>query len=308
MRGRLGLLGPDVDAGPHRRPVDVPRRRGRARELRAFVDRAFEIWSGEAATRPPGRAGHRPAPATMTEPLEIRSMLRNEIAERRARGRAADRRASTTSSTRCAACGGPRSSAAPGPARRCSPRRRRGGSPREGFRTLLVCFNSPLARDARRRGRGERGADRAARRQDVPPAVRGPRARGGRAAGERPDARAAGVVGRDTLPRALDDAIEQLGPRYHAIVVDEGQDFDAGWLLSLEALLFDGTRGRPVRLPRPRAGDLPRGRRRGSSGCRSIPLDMNCRNAQPIHDVVRAVRRGGGLGRWRCGRTAARPS
>ena len=27
--------------------------------------------------------------------------------------------------------------------------------------------------------------------------------------------------------------------RYHAIVIDEGQDFDAGWLLSLESLLFE---------------------------------------------------------------------
>lgn len=44
----------------------------------------------------------------------------------------------------------------------------------------------------------------------------------------------------ETLPRALDDAIAKLGPRYQAIVVDEGQDFDAGWLRSLEGLLFGG--------------------------------------------------------------------
>ena len=44
----------------------------------------------------------------------------------------------------------------------------------------------------------------------------------------------------ETLPAALDDAIGKLGPRYHAIVVDEGQDFDAGWLASLEGLLFGG--------------------------------------------------------------------
>ena len=71
-----------------------------------------------------------------------------------------------------------------------------------------------------------------------------------------PDAGAAGVVGPRRCRGALDDAIGKLGPRYHAIVVDEGQDFDDGWLASLEGLLYGGQRGRPVRLPRSGAGDL----------------------------------------------------
>ena len=44
---------------------------------------------------------------------------------------------------------------------------------------------------------------------------------------------------------------------------------------------------RPVRLPRSGPGDLPRGQGGGSWLLPEIILDQNCRNAQPIHDVVR---------------------
>ena len=46
----------------------------------AFVDGAFEAWSGGAGTRAPGRAAIDLLVATLTEPFELRSMLRNEIA------------------------------------------------------------------------------------------------------------------------------------------------------------------------------------------------------------------------------------
>ena len=42
----------------------------------------------------------------------------------------------------------------------------------------------------------------------------------------------------EALPQALDAAIERLADeRFHAIVVDEGQDFEPGWLESLQFLL-----------------------------------------------------------------------
>jgi hypothetical protein len=43
----------------------------------------------------------------------------------------------------------------------------------------------------------------------------------------------------ETLPAALDAAIPQVADHYHAVVVDEGQDFAAGWLDSLQLLLSD---------------------------------------------------------------------
>ncbi len=43
----------------------------------------------------------------------------------------------------------------------------------------------------------------------------------------------------EVLPRALDDALSVVGGRYHAIVVDEGQDFARGWLDSLYLMLTD---------------------------------------------------------------------
>ena len=42
-----------------------------------------------------------------------------------------------------------------------------------------------------------------------------------------------------TVPNALDAAIDRLGPRFHAIVVDEGQDFARDWLDSLYLMLTD---------------------------------------------------------------------
>ena len=76
MRGRLGLLGPDVDAGLIADQSMFVDDEGSRRELAGFVDRAFEAWSGEAGTRTPGRAAIDLLVATMTEPFEIRPMLR----------------------------------------------------------------------------------------------------------------------------------------------------------------------------------------------------------------------------------------
>ena len=154
---------------------------------------------------------------------------------------------------------------------------------REGFRTLLVCFNSPLAGML-----AEEVAIVAAETsllevktfhqlcEDL-----------GREAGvlgPRPS-----PVGQPwfdaTLPRALDDAIAKLGPRYHAIVVDEGQDFDAGWLLSLESLLFDGREDVLYVFHDP-AQALFREDVVGGLGMPEFPLAMNCRNAQPIHALI----------------------
>ncbi len=48
--------------------------------LRAWVERAFELWGG-GARRSPGTKGIELMAATITSPLELRSLLRSEIAE-----------------------------------------------------------------------------------------------------------------------------------------------------------------------------------------------------------------------------------
>ena len=95
-----------------------------------------------------------------------------------------------------------------------------------------------------------------------------------------------------TLPRALDDAAVELGGRYHAIVVDEGQDFDAEWLASLEALLIDGREDVLYVFHDP-AQAIYRDDVVAQLELPTYPLETNCRNAQPIHALVARLSEGG---------------
>jgi len=108
---------------------------------------------------------------------------------------------------------------------------------KDGFRTLYVCFNSPLAASVQRQIAED----------DVPVHLRpvvetfhGLCERLGANAGTlpaRPAGRGVPPGWFDALPGALDAAIELLGDeRFHAIIVDEGQDFELDWLESLEFL------------------------------------------------------------------------
>ena len=96
----------------------------------------------------------------------------------------------------------------------------------------------------------------------------------------------------DTLPDGLDAAIGRLGPRYHAIVVDEGQDFDGGWLASLEGLLYGGKEDVLYVFHDP-AQAIFRDDQIGELGLTEFPLDFNCRNAKPIHDLIVPLAKGG---------------
>jgi hypothetical protein len=282
MRGRLGLLGPDVDAGLIAdQSTFVDNDEGRA-ELGSFVDRAFETWSGASKTQPPGKVAIDLLVATMSSPFEITPMLRNEIAEGESKVLKLTAEQFSLLNTlrsirRASIIGG----AGTGKTMIAAEKARR--LAREGFRTLLVCFNSPLAGML---------ANEVAKTADDTGLLEvktfhqlcedlG---------------REAGVLGPrptpvrqpwfdETLPRALDDAVARLGPRYHAIVVDEGQDFDAGWLLSLEGLLFGGREDVLYVFHDP-AQALFRDDAVGGLGMPDIPLAINCRNAQPIHALI----------------------
>ncbi len=292
MRGRLGLLGPDVDAdliADQSSFIDSDDGRS---ELRTFVDRAFELWSGQSATEAPGRATIDLLVATMTEPLTLRPMLRNEIA-----GGEVEALKLTTGQfdllntlrgqRRAAIVGG----AGTGKTLLAAEKARR--LARDGYRTLLICFNSALAGML-----AEFVADTARQTglldvvtfhqlcEDL--------------------GREAGVLGQRsvpppqdwwdrTLPRALDEAVEKLGPRYHAIVIDEGQDFTADWLASLESLLFDGKQDVLYVFHDP-AQAIFRDDAVAQLGLPEFPLETNCRNAAPIHSVVTRFAEGGLVG------------
>jgi hypothetical protein len=115
---------------------------------------------------------------------------------------------------------------------------------REGFRTLFVCFNQPLATAV---GREIDEDGEPADRRPIVTTFHRLCERLGTEAGVLPP-KPAGALPRDwwdvTLPGALDAAIDALpGERFHAIVIDEGQDFEPAWLASLGFLLHDPADG-----------------------------------------------------------------
>ena len=150
----------------------------------------------------------------------------------------------------------------------------------EGFRTLLVCFNQPLARTL---------ADDLA----GTPAPGGLDVltfhelclRMGREAGTLPVPEPAEKT-QDwwdvVLPRAIDAAIPEVGGRYHAIVIDEGQDFAKPWLESLYLMLVDPDHDVLYVFHDPEQA-LYRDDIVDTLGLPEFYLDWNCRNTGPIH-------------------------
>ncbi len=94
-----------------------------------------------------------------------------------------------------------------------------------------------------------------------------------------------------TLPEALLDAISATDRRFDAVIVDEGQDFESLWWISIQELLKDGTQGPlyifyddnqhiySTHLEFPITDD-------------PFLLSENCRNTQRIHAEVMTFYRG----------------
>ena len=289
MRGRLGLLGLDAEHDLIADQSTFADGDDGRRELRAFLDRTFDFWGAKADERPPGPKAIELLHETLFEPFEIRSLLRYEIA-------GGESRVITLTNgqyqllnvlagvRRAAIVGG----AGTGKTMLAAEKARR--LAREGFRTLLICFNAPLARML-----AEETAEVASSTgfldvttfhqlcQDL--------GREAGALGERPDPVPQSWWD-ETLPAALFAAIERLGPRYHAIVVDEGQDFAPEWLLALEALSFGGREDVLYVFHDP-AQAIYREDVVGQLGLQEYVLGQNCRNAGPIHRWLLPFARGG---------------
>lgn len=235
------LLGADAD----RRMVLDAQALETPAATRAWVDAAFAFHVGDGSHGDAlGPAGMRLVERLLAPSFELHRLVRGRIADDAPALVAATRQQlfvlSQTKSARRVEIVGPAGS---GKSMLAAEKARRLAA--EGYRTLLVCFNQPLATalgreladaaDAAANAGGgltvatfHRLAELLGVRAGVI-APHGPRV---------PDGWFA------ALPSALAQAVDRLpAERFHAVVVDEGQDFDAEWLLLIEQLLADPDEG-----------------------------------------------------------------
>ncbi len=228
------LLGPDVNEAI---VLDAEGLSDGAK-TRAALDRAWAFWTGDGAKGEPlSPALFARVDEFLSPTVALHRLVRREVADAKERLLVASRAQlfvlNQNRSRRRVAVVGPagsgKSLVAVEKARRLA---------RDGFRTLYLCFNAPLATSVLRE----------VERDDLSPDLRpivhtfhGLCEAMGREAGTLPPKPAgSGDALRawfDALPAALDRAIEALkDERFHAIVVDEGQDFELDWFASLEFL------------------------------------------------------------------------
>jgi hypothetical protein len=256
---------------------------GDADRIRQAIERALDLWAGESGGRtPPGRQGVDLLDSILSTPVELASLLRSEIDEgerevvkltkgqltvlqQLGRVRRADIRGGAGTGKTMLALAKARQLA------------------HQGYRTILVCFNQPLARMLMAEIADDPDRDRLHVStfhqlcEDM-----------GRLTGIlpiRPDPPPPEWWS-TTLPEVLLEAIPLLPDRYHAIVVDEGQDFEKDWFATLELLLEAPAEDVFYVFHDPaqilfREADVV-------ETLRLQPLDLllNCRNAQPIHGLV----------------------
>jgi hypothetical protein len=298
MRGRLGLLGLDADSElVADQSMFVDSEAGRA-ELRRFIDSAFDAWGQNPTERAPGAKAVDLLRDLGTKPFEISSMLRHEMVEGErdvvqlttGQYRVLNELRNVRRASIIGGAGTGKTLLAAEKARRLAG---------QGYQTLLVCFNAPLARML---GEELESTVRDTGRLDVKTFHQLCEDLGHEAGvlGARPTPIDQAWWDR-TLPRALDEAIERLGARYHAILVDEGQDFDAEWLASLQELLVDPADDVLYVFHDP-AQAIYREDVVGQLGLTDFPIDTNCRNAAPIHALVSRFAEGGLASEpWRTG-------
>jgi hypothetical protein len=206
--------------------------------IRRWVEGAYAYWLGDGSRGAPlGALGVRLVDELLAPTWALHRLVRGHIEDDRAELLAASReQALIVSRTRTlhrlevvGPAGSGKSMLAAEKARRLA---------REGYRTLLVCFNQRLATSLIRELEDapapagldvttfHRLCERLGAEAGVLPA--------------RPEAPIPQGWWDVTLPGALDAAIDALPDRrYHAVVVDEGQDFEARWFELLQRLLVD---------------------------------------------------------------------
>ncbi len=209
--------------------------------IQAWLDHVFDYWSGDGGMRSPlGERGAALVDELLRPIVSLHRLVRGRIDDDRDELVRASRMQSLVlnqwRSMRQVEVLGPAGS---GKSMLAAEKARRLAA--EGYRTLLVCFNQRLASSMQR----ELADAKAPAGLEVTTFHRLCELLGERAGTlpVRPS-----PIPEDwfsqTLPGALDAAIgADEDSRYHAVIVDEGQDFALGWLESLALLLVDSKHG-----------------------------------------------------------------
>jgi hypothetical protein len=289
---------PDVDlAGTRQLGPDAPREivlDGQALETsqaaRTWVDACLDYWGADGSSgSAPGVRGLELIDGLLAPTLSLRRLVRGQIEDDRPilldATRAQLAILNHARSVRRAEVVGPAGS---GKSMIAVEKARRFAA--EGYRTLLVCFNQRLASELDRELRGT-------------PASGGLLVTTFHRLGERLASQAGVLPARPSpipqdwwdsmLPKALEAAMDALpDERFHAIVVDEGQDFDRGWLDTLDLLLETPGVDQLWVFHDPGQA-LYRDDRVGELGLVRLDLFENLRNPGPVSALADRFYRGG---------------
>jgi hypothetical protein len=94
------------------------------------------------------------------------------------------------------------------------------------------------------------------------------------------------------VPGFLEKAVDRLGPRYDAIVVDEAQDFEADWWLPLLTTMHEPDHGVLYVFHDSNQAIYRRGRPPLPDGLMAVPLNESWRNTKPIFGEVMRLYKG----------------
>lgn len=288
--GRFNLgyavFAPGVGDGERLRGPDAPGeiigdRRDLSR-LAAWVEEAFAYWAGDRISDPIGTRGVDAVIALFARTVSTRPLLSARIAdEEQARLMLTIRQAAILDmlrrQRRVMIAGGA------GTGKTLIAREKAVRLASEGMRTLLLCYNRGLADHLREQCAGVEGLDVATFHQVCHRWIDRAKAKTGRnmLAQARSD-----LPGGDEfdqhMPMALALAIDALGPRYDAVVVDEAQDFGDEYWLPIEMIL---TRPEEAMLYVFLDENQDIYRRSANIPVPGEPmvLDRNCRNTDAIH-------------------------
>lgn len=161
----------------------------------------------------------------------------------------------------------------------------------EGFAVLFICFNARLADWLRATTEFPQGVDVTHFHQLCYDFAR-------QASVNIPPLESDAVQGDEEyffdliLPQALLDAAELLGPRYDALVVDEGQDFNDSWWVALESILANPAQDIFYIFCDDNQNIYAGAEQRYPFHSPSMTLSKNCRNTKQIHEIVTRYYRG----------------
>lgn len=288
---------PDVGDADRLRGPDAPGEligdRRDLSALSAWVDQAFGYWAaGEGPVRPIGKNGIDVLVALFARATTTRPLLSARIADEDAkRLTLTERQAAILDflrrQRRVMIAGGA------GTGKTLIAREKATRLAAEGLRTLLVCYNRGLADHLREQSAGIEGLDVATFHQVCHRWIARAKEKLGRDL--LLDARNA-LLGADEfhqqMPLALANAVDALGPRYDAIVVDEAQDFGDEYWLPLEMMLTK-PEGSMLYVFLDENQDIYRRSSNIPVPGEPMVLDRNCRNTDAIHSAAYRHYRGG---------------